>query len=206
MKVEVAVLHSWAQVPNNHTVSVDIKQHSITNKTKKRRNQFWQSGLEEGAGKRDLECAVTINSPCFAHPVSLLSRRSQNPFENSIQTQRDSRCFLLAEIPYKNDSCWLECNCRKSSVPATIEEAKAEDKKIKSELTLPTGNLSATVRRKTSATDPRPSAQGVGWLGVSFASALLVAVCILDVTSLKRDLGTLVSNVKDIFSGTKTTQ
>ena len=112
----------------------------------------------------------------------------------------------MSEYLYKNDSCWLECNCRKASAPATIEEAKAEDKKIKSELTLPTGNLSATVRRKTSATDPRPSAQGMGWLGVSFASALLVAVFILDVTSLKRDLSTLVSNVKDIFSGTKTTQ
>ena len=110
----------------------------------------------------------------------------------------------MSDQLYDNDTCWLECGCKKPSAPSTLAEARAEDKKIKAELTLPASNLSAAVRRKTSALDPRPSAQGVGWVGVSFATTLLLAICLLDVASLKRDLCMLVSNVRGFFGGAKT--
>ncbi|KAL8598762.1 hypothetical protein ACOMHN_033325 [Nucella lapillus] len=96
----------------------------------------------------------------------------------------------------KNSICALQCGCRDQGAPTTMAEAVAEEKRIKSQLTLPTANLSATVRRKTSVMDARPSAQAVGVVGVGVIGSLLALVVILDLTSLRRDLRMLMTNIK----------
>ena len=111
----------------------------------------------------------------------------------------------MTEYVYQDKACpWLQCGCATASAPSTLAEAQTEAQQIRAELTVPARNLSATVRRRTSAPDPRPSARGVGWMGVAVAGGLLVAVFFLDLTSLKRDLRRLTSNVEGFFSRPKT--
>ncbi|RUS85089.1 hypothetical protein EGW08_007141 [Elysia chlorotica] len=91
---------------------------------------------------------------------------------------------LLAGISIScgsSDDCL--CSCLKDVIPTTEEERKQyveeETKKITKELVVPKKNLSSTARKKESATDDRPSAQNVGYMGITMlcmACAIILAM------------------------------
>ncbi|KAK3746776.1 hypothetical protein RRG08_031305 [Elysia crispata] len=76
------------------------------------------------------------------------------------------------------------CSCLKDVIPTTEEERKQyveeETKKITKELVVPKKNLSSTARKKESATDDRPSAQNVGYMGVTMLCMSGVIILAMD--------------------------
>jgi len=69
-------------------------------------------------------------------------------------------------------------------------------KEIQKRLALNTSSLSSTVRRLTSAEDTRPSARGIGYLGLGIISFMLAAIVFIDSHVLFRDVKFLFGNLK----------
>lgn len=55
------------------------------------------------------------------------------------------------------------------------------------------------IRKKTSASDDRPSATAVGYVGLASMIVSLSLVALLDITTLLRDLRMLADNVRNVF-------
>ncbi|XP_076439632.1 uncharacterized protein LOC143279472 [Babylonia areolata] len=72
--------------------------------------------------------------------------------------------------------------------PTTMEEATEAASKLVTELELDRSNLSATTRKKNSAPDHRPSAQGLGVVGVLVIVFVIGSIVALDFTVLAGDL------------------
>ncbi|GFS14849.1 sushi, von Willebrand factor type A, EGF and pentraxin domain-containing protein 1 [Elysia marginata] len=80
------------------------------------------------------------------------------------------------------------CSCVSPLIPsgqAELEVFKQESKEqIEKELYVDATTLSSTVRRKTSAEDERPSAQSVGYLGVTLMALCFFFILALDITKV----------------------
>ena len=82
--------------------------------------------------------------------------------------------------------CGKACTCRfvdKAAVSERLGSSDLEEmrRSIQRELSVETSNLSRTIRKKTSATDNRPSVVTVGSLGLGLLSATFLLVCAGDV-------------------------
>lgn len=82
--------------------------------------------------------------------------------------------------------CALSKN-QSSSVIASILE----------DLTIETKSISSYKRKHTSAPDERPSAQRLGYLGVTFLVLVFGEILLLDIPTLYRDMKTMISNLKN---------
>lgn len=70
---------------------------------------------------------------------------------------------------------------------------------IQKKLAVNVTTLSSTIRKLTSAEDRRPSATGIGILGIVIITVTCGSVCLMDAATLFRDLKTLTENVKSAF-------
>ena len=70
---------------------------------------------------------------------------------------------------------------------------------IQKKLAVNVSELSATIRRLTSAEDNRPSAMSLGYLGISLIVGVFGTIFIIDATTLLRDIRKLVNNLKAGF-------
>lgn len=99
-------------------------------------------------------------------------------------------------------SNYTECYCpceevetapnTSSSAPSTLEEAQQAAKELASTLLVDPHNLSSTTRRLTSAPDERPSAKGLGTVGVTVIIVVILCVVAMDIGVLTRDVRTAV--------------
>ncbi|GFN96254.1 signal peptide, cub and egf-like domain-containing protein 1 [Plakobranchus ocellatus] len=97
-----------------------------------------------------------------------------------------------------NDECL--CSCLKDVTPTTEEEKKQyveeETKKITKELIVPKQNLSSVARRKESASDDRPSAENVGYIGVFLLCLSGAIIVVMDANYIIH----MYNFFKDIFA------
>ncbi|KAK7109814.1 hypothetical protein V1264_013795 [Littorina saxatilis] len=102
---------------------------------------------------------------------------------------------------FNDTECYCDCDeleatfNRSGTAPTTQDEADEAAKKLVSELKVNKTNLSSTLRRKTSAPDHRPSAQGLGVVGVIVVVAVLVCIVALDLSVLCQDMRVAVCRV-----------
>lgn len=80
-------------------------------------------------------------------------------------------------------------------------QTKVEE--IQRTLAVNVSTLSATIRRLTSAEDKRPSATGIGYVGISIIAFLCGAIILMDSTILFRDLKILYNNLKQTCCASK---
>ncbi|KAL8573377.1 hypothetical protein ACOMHN_032392 [Nucella lapillus] len=92
------------------------------------------------------------------------------------------------------------CNCGAIELPSTekekedfLEEHKQE---VKKELIVPTETLSATIRKKESAPDERPSSTSIGYLGVTMMVLVFGGLVLMDLTSLLTHVKIAAFNIK----------
>ncbi|XP_070196633.1 uncharacterized protein [Littorina saxatilis] len=83
------------------------------------------------------------------------------------------------------------CNCQAVNLQnktqeELIEKAEENAEHLKEELTVDKSGLSSTKRKVTSAPDYRPSAQGIGYVGLTFLVLSFGSILLLDLTSLCR--------------------
>ena len=71
---------------------------------------------------------------------------------------------------------------------------------IQKALAVNTTELSSYIRAKTSATDDRPSAVSIGFVGVALLVTVFGSIILIDSTMLFRDLSLLVRNIRGMFS------
>ncbi|KAK6177913.1 hypothetical protein SNE40_012781 [Patella caerulea] len=65
--------------------------------------------------------------------------------------------------------------------------------------------VSQTIRKKTSAKDDRPSAQGIGYVGVLVIISTFVTILLLDVQTLWTDFKRARLNIKKLFEESEST-
>ncbi|BFZ06449.1 hypothetical protein BsWGS_09488 [Bradybaena similaris] len=106
-----------------------------------------------------------------------------------------------------NTSVLCVCGYR-VDIPRGQEEMEAfveeQKKKIQTELNVDKETLSATVRKKISYEDKRPSVAFVGYAGVAFISSILGSILLLDLTRS----ATLFQKIKFLYKnrGSKVTE
>ncbi|BFZ05243.1 hypothetical protein BsWGS_08282 [Bradybaena similaris] len=121
-----------------------------------------------------------------------ISSLQASSYENATTTTNGSKNSFAVFIPILPE-CW--CSCKPAQVPRNGSQfAEYVDKwksEILVELLLDTDKLSASTRKKSSATDGRTSAVGVGSIGVVTLSVVFLTIACMDLTSL-RIIGKLV--------------
>ncbi|KAL8615842.1 hypothetical protein ACOMHN_048550 [Nucella lapillus] len=99
---------------------------------------------------------------------------------------------MAANGTVNDTDCLCDCDDLEApfngSAPSTHEEAEKAASQLVNELKLDKSNLSATTRRKKSAPDHRPSAQGIGVVGILVIVLVLGSVVALDFTMLVNDV------------------
>ncbi|XP_046563390.1 uncharacterized protein LOC124272269 [Haliotis rubra] len=96
-----------------------------------------------------------------------------------------------------------ECICGNVTSNPTPEQLEEILEETKEKLTVPTKNLSATIRKKTSAADDRPSSQTMGYFGITMITVTLGGLVLLDCTSMLRDLKIMMYNLQCATGGGK---
>nr|KAG5699134.1 hypothetical protein BaRGS_014433 [Batillaria attramentaria] len=82
------------------------------------------------------------------------------------------------------------CSCSPNNRPQNVslelllEAVQREIKKTQEDLLLDTSNLSATIRRKTSAKDSRPAAQATGAIGIVMLVVVFGSIILPDLVSV----------------------
>jgi len=106
---------------------------------------------------------------------------------HQLQLKFHSLCFQGYDSCAPNDeSCRYGCEII-NKVPqpnVTTEELKETVNKLKAELRVEKTNLSATIRRKISVGDDRPSAIGIGVLGITVIVVVVTVIVAPDVLHL----------------------
>ncbi|ESO95099.1 hypothetical protein LOTGIDRAFT_160860 [Lottia gigantea] len=148
--------------------------------------------------KYSTETSVILESSTSAfssYPESSFSESTwvisdTSPFEMSTSIDMTSSAYTTTMSPTEmtmnvtvetgtNEIC--SCRCRKiEDDPDVIEEKLTE---IKKNLTISIVKLSSSRRKKTSATDKRPSASSVGYVGVVILSVVMGLLVIQDILS-----------------------
>ncbi|ESP00046.1 hypothetical protein LOTGIDRAFT_158272 [Lottia gigantea] len=97
------------------------------------------------------------------------------------------------------DDSVCTCGCVTWSITTSLDAESLVEvtESIKTELIVDSTEMSKTVRKRTSAPDPRPSAQTVGYFGVAIISGIFIGIFILDAGALFTDLKMLVHVLKE---------
>ena len=72
---------------------------------------------------------------------------------------------------------------------------------IQKELYVDKATVSHTLRKFISIPDSRPTATGIGYLGIGLISGLFLSIIILDLGTLVRDFKQLVHTLREAISG-----
>ncbi|KAK7496559.1 hypothetical protein BaRGS_00012211, partial [Batillaria attramentaria] len=94
------------------------------------------------------------------------------------------------------------CNCKsKLLANLTLEERQqqAEDQaeQLKKDLAVDKAQLSSTIRKVTSAPDHRPSATGIGYVGIVFLVLSFGAIVVMDITGYFHIMHAPAKDIKD---------
>ena len=103
---------------------------------------------------------------------------------------------LLTVEKFTNCPMGEECLCGNVTAPPSVKELLEIVEETKKKLTVVKTNLSATVRRKTSAPDPRPTSMTMGYFGVSMLTITFGGLVLLDCSSLVGDFKMMFYNLR----------
>ncbi|KAK6190970.1 hypothetical protein SNE40_002725 [Patella caerulea] len=95
---------------------------------------------------------------------------------------------------HDTDVCYCGCEAPPTIFDPELEALTIDDKveAIHKELTVDTKNISSSVRKLVSATDNRPSAVSIGYVGVFFMALVFGGIVLLD-------MNVLVSAIRDLY-------
>ncbi|XP_071090195.1 uncharacterized protein [Haliotis cracherodii] len=119
---------------------------------------------------------------------------------SSFITTVDYGLTALATNITNTADCMCECNAFVAMFNMTHEQLEIEIKRIYSRLLLNKENISATVRKRISVPDSRPSAQSIGYVGILVLVASLGSIVVLDFTTLMRDVKVAVVNLRKFMT------
>jgi hypothetical protein len=94
-----------------------------------------------------------------------------------------------------NCTCPAGCVVKYNSTTYSQEELNAEITQMKKELEVEKSTLSSTIRKKTSADDPRPSAKTTGYFGIIIIVFVIGGIVALDFPTLVIKLKTLAESL-----------
>ncbi|XP_050399470.1 uncharacterized protein LOC126816796 [Patella vulgata] len=142
-----------------------------------------------------IECANGFDTTAgdYIHIACLANGSFNRSFYHSAITCIDPTTPLAIE---NTDICVCGCHVVYSNV-SEYEVAKQKSLQIRDDLLVDTRNLSATIRKKISIPDYRPSAQGVGSLAVIILCCTVGCFILLDLRAFSRHLKMLKSNILD---------
>ncbi|KAK6983759.1 plasminogen, partial [Biomphalaria glabrata] len=128
--------------------------------------------------------STSVASSISSEATSVAPQSTQTSL-NSITIQSSTQ--QIVETSTSNDTqslCPISCHVRCSPNTNISIEIKVYKEQIRQELLVNTNSLSKTIRTKTSAPDPRPTARVTG--GVAIAVVVVITVCLLsgDVVTL----------------------
>ncbi|XP_045190910.2 uncharacterized protein LOC123547715 [Mercenaria mercenaria] len=121
-----------------------------------------------------------------------LDKKTYNSFQNNEQTP-ETEC---TSTPFAGNEAAAEvCFCTTQDQPPIPEPITSEEKAQQyiKELTIDSSNTSAAINKLTSAEDNRPSAVGVGFVGVGLLTAVFGSLFLMD-------LNLLYAGIKELFS------
>ncbi|XP_067657197.1 uncharacterized protein [Haliotis asinina] len=119
----------------------------------------------------------------------------------SFITTVDYGLTTLAANTTNTADCVCDCSILTTFVAnITKEQLEIEIKRIQNKLLLNKENISATVRKRISVPDYRPSAQSIGYVGILVLVASLGSIVVLDFTSLLRDIKVAVANLRKLMT------
>ncbi|KAJ8309998.1 hypothetical protein KUTeg_011863 [Tegillarca granosa] len=131
------------------------------------------------------------NAQSVSHSAS--DETSSGTFSSGITSGQSTFLAVISTTPPSNvnpPTCPCRCSVYaplaqyQNMTTAELEEAlKEEILQLKRALTVPKENLSATIRKKTSARDSRPSAKSVGALGITLLSLTFSIFILFDCLS-----------------------
>ncbi|KAK6174431.1 hypothetical protein SNE40_017708 [Patella caerulea] len=126
---------------------------------------------------RDPLPSTIRNNPPFSEALTADITETTSPKNTDLVSPGDAIFF--------NGSSYCECFCRAVYQTADMAEFIAEVKaEIKKNLTVATEQLTSTIRKKTSATDERPSAVYTGYIGIVLIILSLGSLILSDLISL----------------------
>ena len=124
------------------------------------------SGTGTAVGKTNQDKTTTADS------ITEMRSEAASQAPGSAQFSREHRrCPCVQQ---KTKASWAT----EASMQQEMQEAAAA---ISKELTVPTNNISSTIRKKTSAQDDRPSSTALGFVGAALCILPLVLVVVADV-------------------------
>ncbi|KAK6173447.1 hypothetical protein SNE40_016894 [Patella caerulea] len=140
-----------------------------------------------------VDTALVSESP--THQTELLTPSLESSsvgqaLSNSV-TSTQTHSFLKTLTP----SPMCPCRCRDSMI--NISETSARIASIKKELYVDKRTVSATIRKKISAADSRPSSSAIGIVGVVFIITGLGMVILLDIPKIVRDFRMMRGNLDE---------
>ncbi len=130
----------------------------------------------------------------------MLILRSFSDLTNATFTTSDYGLTTLSTNG-SSDNCWCDCYYVISPpTNMTQEQLLKAIQRIYNELLLNKNNISASVRKRISIPDYRPSAQSIGYVGVLVLVTTLGSIVALDFTTLLKDVGSGLGNLKRLVS------
>lgn len=182
------------------TETTILKSDPVTTTSEPTASQPDQVTTASEIGTSQQDPVTTASKPTTSQPVPVMSEATtsqpQTPTSNTStpSTTPETSTFGTSEkalvtsyLPAHGNatarasrSC--ECRCREVTKMLNLTEGELAGKvdEIKSELTVETSHLSATVRKKTSAQDERTSAKATGSVGIVVLVFVFAVPVILD--------------------------
>ena len=125
--------------------------------------------------------STTITSPALTTSPDLMTWTTTEP---TVTTDVDTgeTTTNLVSTGYPNDYC--PCSCHATNMSVIMDTIA----KLQEELKVHTETLSSTIRSKTCAEDPRPSAKNIGIMGVVVLSVIFSLVILMDFISFVKTI------------------
>ncbi|XP_060064888.1 uncharacterized protein LOC132545230 [Ylistrum balloti] len=146
------------------------------------------------------DCYEDVSAVC-SPPFRLSQATTAIPTTNTTSTSTTSTSITTSTVPSTSTTSQVDdtlssvqdchCQCNSSSEAIIIypitnitDELQAKLDNLKTETMVDEETLSATLRKRTSASDSRPSSAYVGYLGIALLSIILGGILLLDLPRL----------------------
>ncbi|KAK7476660.1 hypothetical protein BaRGS_00032058 [Batillaria attramentaria] len=140
--------------------------------------------LKKRAADGDVSTLSTDPTNTDATPDETAETSTGNDFVTTAgdyTASTDATGTATTSTPQLTSPCCQACQRGSTgSWNQSVTQVQDEIARLQKELTLDKTNLSATVRRKTSAEDSRPSAQATGLVGVVLMATVAGLIIVLD--------------------------
>ncbi|XP_056009258.1 uncharacterized protein LOC125651353 [Ostrea edulis] len=153
-----------------------------------------QPTTESTSATTESTSAITESTLATTESTSPTTEPTSPTTESTSPTTESTSATTTASSP-NNCTCPPGCIVKYNSTIYSMEELNAEIAEIKKELEVEKTTLSSTIRKKTSADDPRPSAKTFGYFGIIIIVFVIGGIVALDFPTLVIELKTAAENL-----------